>query len=92
MVAIEASSYAKPVVGYDIVGLRDAVVHGETGLLCSPKNIDGLCDALEQLVNQPKLRESLGKAGRSYVEANFRKDQVVARYADYISSLADRRP
>ena len=92
MVAIEASSYAKPVVGYDIVGLRDAVIHGETGLLCSPKNIDGLCDALEQLVIQPTLRESLGKAGRSYVEANFRRDQVVTRYADYISSLVDCKP
>ena len=87
MVAIEASSYAKPVVGYDIVGLCDAVIDGKTGLLCPARDVGALCDALEKLVINPRLRESLGKAGRSYVEANFRRDQVITRYADYISSL-----
>lgn len=92
MVAIEASSYGRPVVGYDIVGLRDAVLNGETGLLVEPTNLTELRLAIEKLVHEPQLRESLGRAGRSYVEVNFRRDQVVARYADYMSSLVDCRP
>ena len=66
---LEAMALQKPVVATDIVGNRDAVVHGETGFLCSSP--EELTDALLRLIDNPGLRDSMGSAGRARVESEF---------------------
>lgn len=59
-VALEAAACAKPVVGYDITGLKDAVVDNQTGLLVESGNVKALEHAIRQLIANPVLRYQLG--------------------------------
>jgi len=69
--ALEAMAAGKPLVATDIPGCREAVVHGQTGLLVPPRDVQALAAALERLIDDPTLRASMGAAGRARVEQNF---------------------
>lgn len=62
---IEAAACELPSVASRIYGLTDAVVHGLTGFLYPPGDIENLLQALLKLVDNPKLRSHMGKAARN---------------------------
>jgi len=70
--ALEASAVELPVVASRIHGIPDVVVDGETGLLVPPAEPPALAEALATLVQDAALRERMGKAGRAYVEREYR--------------------
>ena len=67
-VYIEASSYGLPIIANRTGGVEDAVKEGETGLLSEPGDILGLSLLLEKLINDHKLRERLGKKGKTWTK------------------------
>lgn len=71
IVNIEASAQGVPVVGFKSGGIPEAIVDGVTGLLAPERDVDGLANALLQLLNNPELRLKMGNAGRKNVEENF---------------------
>jgi len=64
IVYVEAGAHGLPVVGGDVAGPRDAVNHGETGLLVDPTDPQEVAGAILTLLRDPQLRQSMGKAGR----------------------------
>ncbi len=70
--AVEASSTGLPVVAAKVGGVPDVVVDNKTGFLVEPENVAELANALEKLISNPDLREKMGRAGRAYVENNYR--------------------
>jgi glycosyltransferase involved in cell wall biosynthesis len=84
----EAMAHARPVVAGAVGGLRDLVVHGETGLLVPPGDVAALRAALEQLLAKPELRRRYGAAGRERVREHFSWDTVTdATLAAYDEAL-----
>lgn len=83
VVALEAAACQVPVVGSDIHGLRDAVIHEETGLLIELGNEDALLSALNRLIDNPNLRKAYGKRGRSRALEKFKTQNVVDNYVKY---------
>lgn len=75
MSVLEAMAYGKAVVGSDIGGIPELVVHGETGLLFPPGDLSALRSSLLQLMEAPELRRTLGVAGRKRVEERFSRDR-----------------
>lgn len=73
---IEAAAMGLPTVGTRIVGLIDAIVDGQTGLLVAPRNVSDLAAALRELLNAPELRKHLGTQARQRVCRLFAADQV----------------
>lgn len=63
-VVIEAAAMGVPTVGTEIYGLSDAVVHGVTGLLVPPRNVEELANALIKLSKDKLYRKRLGEAAR----------------------------
>ena len=77
IVYLEANACGKPVVGGDSGGVRDAVVHGVTGLLVDPQDNEALFEALDRLIGNKDLRDLLGKQGRERVVDEFQwRDRV----------------
>jgi len=60
----EAMASGLPVVATAADGANEAVLHGRSGLVCSPRDIDGLADAVLRLIADPQLRRRMGQAGR----------------------------
>lgn len=64
MVALEAAAHGVPVVAYDIPGLRDAVVHGVTGLLTEPAPA-AMAEAAIQLLDDRDRWSALRRSARA---------------------------
>ena len=71
MSVLEAMAYGKPVVGSDMGGIPELIVHGETGLLFPAGDHNALRAQLLQLMQSPELRKRLGAAGRNRAEERF---------------------
>lgn len=77
-VVIEAAAMGIPTIGTDIVGLRDAVVDGVTGLLVPAKNVDALAQGLNRLIENAVLRQEMGTRAQARVHQRFDSRQVIA--------------
>lgn len=71
LVFLEAMAMKKPVVALNNGGTPEVVVHGQTGLLSEPGDIDALARNLITLVGNPALRTQMGNHGRTLVEERF---------------------
>jgi phosphatidylinositol alpha-1,6-mannosyltransferase len=69
-VYLEASSYGLPIIANRTGGVEDAVIEGKTGLLAQPGDLKGLSQLLNDLVNDQKLREKIGREGKIWAK-NF---------------------
>jgi D-inositol-3-phosphate glycosyltransferase len=67
-----------PVVASAVGGLVDTVVHDVTGLLVPPNRPDRLADAVNHLMRDDFLRQSLGAAGRDRARARYSWDRIAA--------------
>jgi glycosyltransferase involved in cell wall biosynthesis len=68
-VALEALAVGTPVVGYDHGGLPELL--GECGLLIPPGDRGALGDSIRRLLDDPDLRDRLGRCGRKRVAEEF---------------------
>jgi len=61
----EAMAMAKPVVTTDVGAVSQHIKPGETGFIVPVADIKGLTDSIVKLIQNPSLREKLGKAARA---------------------------
>jgi glycosyltransferase involved in cell wall biosynthesis len=73
IVLLEAQSCGKPVVAFNVTGVREAVKNDETGILVNPSS-DNLAAAILRLLSDAPLREKLGGNGRKFVQKEFSWD------------------
>jgi D-inositol-3-phosphate glycosyltransferase len=78
IVPLEAMACGVPVVASAVGGLVDTVVHDVTGLLVPPNRPDRLADAVNHLMRDDFLRQSLGAAGRDRARARYSWDRIAA--------------
>jgi glycosyltransferase involved in cell wall biosynthesis len=71
LVVLEAMAQGKPVVATAVGGTPELVVHGETGLLVRPGDVEALAAALAQLLDDPGQARRMGEAGRERVQREF---------------------
>ncbi|RLC26091.1 MAG: hypothetical protein DRH56_05090 [Deltaproteobacteria bacterium] len=63
--AVEANAAGKAVVGTNIKGLSEAVVHNRTALLVEAGNSRELSSVMKRLIEDDTLRHRLGREGRT---------------------------
>jgi phosphatidylinositol alpha-1,6-mannosyltransferase len=87
IVYLEASATGLPVVSGDSGGAPDAVREAETGFIVGGRDQDALVDRVSQLLTDPELADSLGRAGRRWVETDWGWE----RSAERLRTLLDGR-
>ena len=75
---LEAQATAKPVVAFDVGGVREAVLDKETGFLMKPDS-RLLAEAVMKLLASRSLREKMGSKGREFVSTSFSWDICAQR-------------
>lgn len=75
-ILLEAAATGRPIVATDVPGCRDVVVDGSTGLLVPQQDPSALAAALEKLVKNPKMRKTMGRAGREYIIQRFSSSKI----------------
>ena len=74
---MEAMAAGVAVVATRVGGVPEIVQDGETGVLIPPNNIDVLCEAVRELLENDALRQRLGKAARHYAQVHFSHTKMV---------------
>ena len=77
---LEAAASGRAVVTTDAPGCRDAIIPDETGLLAPVRNAEKLADALQWLIEHPKERAAMGRAGRALAEREFAIEKIVDQH------------
>ncbi|MBV9100037.1 MAG: glycosyltransferase family 4 protein [Candidatus Dormibacteraeota bacterium] len=86
LVALEGQAAGTPVVGYDVDGLRHAVVDG--GVLVPAGDAEALRAAAVALLQDDARRRELGERGRAFVRERHSWDRTAERLEQIYAALA----
>jgi len=78
IVYLEANLAARPVIAGESGGVKDAVIDGYNGLIVNSENVYEISEAIIKLVENPDLREKLGKQGQVRAIDEFNWEKQVA--------------
>lgn len=88
--AVEASATGLPVIASRFGGIPEIVLHGETGLLVDPEDVEGLGEAIVSLSENGDLRREMGLKGRMRAEARFDWRDSVKSMAGIYGQVSQR--
>lgn len=71
IVYLEAALAEKPSIAGNTGGAREAVIHQETGIIVDANNLTEIAKALQSLLDQPELAQTLGKQAKERVLRDF---------------------
>jgi glycosyltransferase involved in cell wall biosynthesis len=86
-VALEAALMARPVVGTQVGGFPEVVLHQKTGWLVLPGDENSLAEALLLLLGEPRLAVALGEAARMRAQETFSFGRYIDAYENLYSRL-----
>ena len=89
---VEAMAAGCACIGSDVVGVREVIDHGRTGLLVPEGDAQALADALADLLTHPERAEALGRAARAQAERAFDVSYMHARYEALLRRVAAGQP
>ena len=86
---LKAQASGVAVIASAVDGLREVVVHGETGLLVPPADPAALTDAMATLIDDTELRERYAEAARERVMNDFSIPPMVMAHLRLYESILD---
>ena len=89
---LEAASQGLPAVVSRTGAHAEIVLHGQTGFVYEPQDVEGLTTSLRRLLADPALREEMGRAALEHVRANFVFEDFMPRVERMLEAVANGRP
>ncbi len=80
LVAVEAMAVGRPVIASKTGGFRQIVVDKETGFLVKPGDVDDLIKKIEILLDNPKLRNTMGQKARERAQESYGWSKIIKKY------------
>ena len=82
MVLVEGMACKKPVIASNLAGVRSVVEDGVNGILVEPKNEQELAFALEKILSDDELANTMGEAGLKKVQKRYEWEVVGERLGE----------
>jgi glycosyltransferase involved in cell wall biosynthesis len=83
-VLVEAMSYKKPVVAFDIKSTAEIIVNNQTGFLAENENVQDLYEKTLKIMYDKDLRIRMGEMGKQRVEEMFTMKKALERVEELI--------
>jgi len=80
----EAQLMKRPVISTNAGGTYETMVDGTTGFLVERGNHEQLIEKLKLLLDDKKLSEQMGEAGRKFIEEKFSTESMTKIFVDII--------
>jgi len=90
IVFLEASATGVPVVAGSSGGAPETVQHNKTGMVVDGTSVQQITDTVSQLLADPDRAAEMGAAGREWVTAQWRSDDLAGRLSDLIRGYSLR--
>jgi len=87
----EAQLMKKPVVATNVGGIPELMKNNETGFLVEKGNAEEWIEKLSLLINDKQKRETMGNAGRKFVEDNFSWEKITKKFLDILKEVSIER-
>ena len=84
-VAVEAAAMGVPTIAFDVVGARDSVADGVSGIRVRLGDVDGVWSAMQAMRCDPRATSLRYSGARCWALENFEQQRVWARYAGYFA-------
>ncbi|MEV3900791.1 glycosyltransferase family 4 protein [Mycobacterium sp. NPDC050551] len=92
IVALEAAATGTPLVTTNVGGLGEAVIDGETGRSCAPRDVAGLAAAVIAVLDDPEAAQRHAVAARDRLTSDFDWHTVAADTAQvYLAAKRGER-
>ena len=88
IVGLEAMAFRKPVVAYDVGGIREWLQDQNTGYLVPAGDVEQFGTCLKRCVDDAALARTFGYAGRQSVEQSFTYEAHISRLLDLYRKAA----
>jgi glycosyltransferase involved in cell wall biosynthesis len=92
MVFVEAMAAGLPTVALWSGGVPEIVIHGETGLLSPPGDVEALTTNLRTLLGDPSQRRAMGLAGKRRALAEFAPEKAASEWAELLQEMVGPPP
>ncbi len=79
----------KPVVATDVGGISELMKNNETGFLIKKGANDELFKKLEILINDEKMSQKMGNAGKKFISNNFNWEIIAKNFQDKVRKHLD---
>jgi len=89
-VVMEASASGLPVVATAVGEVPQIVADGESGWLVKPKDVDGLAEKIETIINNPLLGKKMGEAGRKRIEQKYSWEIICEKLEKAYQEVIDK--
>lgn len=86
-VLLEASACGKTIVATNKGGISDIVVHGKTGFLAIPEDVNSFLHYVELLLNDEDLSRRFGRKAYEHVKKEFNWDVIIRKYECLYATL-----
>lgn len=88
IVLLEAMASGLPIVTTEVGESKHVIEEGKSGYVVQPRDIEGMADALTELVLRPQLRQQMGNNARERFKNNYTIDRMIQGYEKVYESLA----
>lgn len=87
-VNLESAANGRPVITTNVPGCQETVNDVVSGLLCEPKSVGSLTEAIEKFLKLTyDKKKAMGLSGRKKVEQEFDRQIVINKYMNEIKNL-----
>lgn len=91
-VLMEAMALGKPVITFDVGGVRELILSDKTGIIVPANDCKKMLEKALELAESKELRESIGKNARLSMIEHFSIAKMVEYTDDYLQELYLRHP
>jgi glycosyltransferase involved in cell wall biosynthesis len=88
---MEAMSMKKPVIAYDIRGVRDLVVNFENGFLVPFRDIKAFADKCSYLIENPDMLLTMGENSRKRISQYFSLSVIIEEMKNLYMEILERQ-
>jgi len=90
LVALEAMACEVPVIATKVGGIPEVVQDGVEGFLYDVGDIDSMAEGCLRILENPEVRQTLGRAARDHANREFCASKIVLRYEElYRRTIAE---
>ncbi len=90
-VVMEAMLAARPVVAFDVGGVRELISESGLGIVTAPNDADMMAEQTVALLEDQALRRQLGESARQNILENFSLDKMIDGVEAFLSELLNKK-
>ena len=79
---LEALAMGKPCIVSDVDGIPEIITNGVNGHLVKPKDVEGLTQVMNEVINNPEFLQQFAKSGVNTITENFLAQNMAKAIAD----------